>query len=44
MTFRYININRDRSYFKSCKEYNMPQNDCCWAVHIFGVLCMESCF
>ena len=33
-----------KSYLKSCKEYNICQNDCCWTIHLFVVLCMESCF
>ena len=36
-------INLDRNYFKAYKEYNISQIDCCWAIHLFGVLCMEFC-
>ena len=42
--YPWHNIDLDRRYLKSCKEYNIPQNDCCWTIHLFGVLCMESCF
>ena len=26
------------------QECNIPQKDCCWTIHIFGTLCMQSCF